>query len=142
MNSITTDELTKLERKLDVKLPEEYKKTLLNYPFEKDSFAYTCMLMADVNILIEWNSESESLVKNGFMIGGDGGEESYYIDLYDEHHPVFSFDMETDKTVLFAKNIADYLAKIIEIEKNIELDEELVKKRRENSKWWEFWKRI
>jgi hypothetical protein len=76
------------------------------------------------------------------LIGGDGGEEQYYLDLESPTHPVLKFDLETGVLEEYAPDIDAYVSKVYEIDREIEEGERRVEERRRNAKWWEFWKKI
>ena len=79
--------------------------------------------------------------KNHFLIGNDGGEERYYLDLKEPMSRVFRFHLETGELSPYAADIADYKAKIDQIDREIENDEKRAAERRKNAKWRELWKK-
>ncbi len=141
---MTQAEIQRVEQALSIKLPPEYCDLLIHYPFSEDSFATTCMVIRDAEALIKASRGPTSHAslhhregswvpeKKRFLIGNDGGEEEYYLDLEDPRHPVLKFDMEA--------GIADYKSKIIEIDREMDEDERRAREKRRTAKWWQFWK--
>jgi hypothetical protein len=80
--------------------------------------------------------------KNHFMIGNDGGEEQYYLDLDDPRCAVLRFNLETGELSPYAGGIAEYQAKINKVDGEIAEEEERAAERKRNAKWWEFWKKL
>src|SRR5258708_7825942 len=146
---MTRADIQRVEQALSIKLPLDYHRLLLDYPFSEDSFATACMVIRDAELLIKINQGPDMHFaihhrkgrwvpqKNHFLIGNDGGEEQYYLDLDDQKSTVFRFGLETGELSPYAIGIADYIAKIHQIDREIEDDEKLVAERRRDAKWWE-----
>lgn len=151
---MTRADIQRVEQALTIKLPSDYQQLLLDYPFSEDSFATACMVIRDAESLIKINQGPDTHFaihhregrwvpqKNHFLIGNDGGEEQYYLDLNDQTSMVFRFDLETGELSPYASGIADYKAKIDEIDCEIDEDEKRVAERKRSAKWWEFWKKL
>ncbi len=147
-------DILKIEGALSVKLPDAYKRLLIDFPFSEDSFAYTCMVIWDAQALVDANSgfDLHFLIhhrkgrwtpeKKHFFIGNDGGETQYYLDLEDPDSTIYSFDLETGELTPYARGIEEYKAKIIRIDQELEEEERAAEERRKNAKWWEFWKKL
>ncbi|MHC4118417.1 MAG: SMI1/KNR4 family protein [Planctomycetota bacterium] len=139
---MTESEINKIEASFNLTLPEFYKSTVLNYPFPPDSFADEFVLLNTPQSILEYNQDRGEYSDTGepFVIGSDGGEEIYYLDLASDSSQVFTFDMETGKHHVKAKDWSDYLSQIEADLKEIEQDERAEQERKANKKWWEFWK--
>ena len=139
---MTESDISRIESVLNIKLPEYYCSTMLNYPFADDSFAAEFLLPNDPEQILEYNQDSYEYPGVGklFVIGGDGGEDSYFIDLADNSSQVFTFDMESDTHTSTAANWSEYIEWIEKALKEIEEDEKAEQERKANKKWWEFWK--
>lgn len=138
------NELEKIEKILKIKLPIFYKHTVLNYPFKKDSFADECLLPNDVNLVIKNNAGSfiKMIMKQDimpFVIGCDGGEEVYYLNLNKETSEIFVSSCETNRSEVKFKSWDEYLKNIEKALKEIDEDERLIQERKKNKKWWQFW---
>ncbi|MDZ4241573.1 MAG: hypothetical protein U1D99_01980, partial [Candidatus Omnitrophota bacterium] len=48
-------DLEEIEKSLKVRLPDDYKQTMLQYPFERDSYAAECLLPDDADVVIGHN---------------------------------------------------------------------------------------
>lgn len=136
MNQLDID---KIQEKLGVIFPVFYKDTLLNYPFQEDSFGEEFMLTNNPEVLLNCNGVFDRENKC-LAIGSDGGEFIYYIKLNGEEK-VYIFDLEDSKAnnSVEANNWGIYLENIKKIHLEIEEDEKYDKERKENKKWWQFW---
>jgi hypothetical protein len=139
---MTESDISKIESTLNVSLPEFYRTSMLSYPFLVDSFAAEFLLQNDPEPILECNQHPGDYpgISKPFVIGGDGGEELYFIDLAADSSQVFTFDMETGKHIAKARDWAEYLSQIESDLNEIEEDERAERERKANKKWWEFWK--
>ncbi len=135
-------DIRKIESALNVTLSEFYRATMLAYPFPANSFANEFLLPNDPNPILEHNQHSSVYPGIGkqFVIGSDGGEEMYFIDLAADSSQVFTFDMETGKHTPKATDWTKYLKQIEADLKEIKGDEKIEQERKANKKYWEFWK--
>ncbi len=150
---MTLADIQRVEQALAIKLPGDYQHLLLDYPFTEDSFATTCMVIHDANALLKLNSGPDvqflshhrkgrwSPQKNHFLIGNDGGEVRYYLDLNDPNCSVLKFDLETGELSLYAHGIEDYKAKIDQLDRQIEEDRKRPREKEPSAKWWQFRKK-
>jgi hypothetical protein len=151
---MTVTDIQRVEQALLIKLPRDYQQLLLDYPFSDDSFATACMVINDADALIKINSGRDvhfqthhrkgrwTPQKNHFMIGNDGGEEQYYLDLDDPASLVLRFDLETGELSRYAQGIQDFKAKIDQVDRDIEEEEKRTAERRRSAKWWQLWRRL
>ena len=135
-------DIRKIESALNVTLPEFYRATMLTYPFPANSFANEFLLPNDPIPILEYNQHSGEYPGIGklFVIGSDGGEEMYYVDLAADSSQVFTFDMEIGKHTPKAADWTKYLRQIETDLKEIKGDEKAGQERKANKKCWEFWK--
>ena len=136
---MNNDEIDKIQEKLEIKFPDFYKNTLLNYPFQKGSFGEEFMLTTNPEILLDINGLFSKADKC-LAIGFDGGEYTYYIKLNGEE-TVYIFDLENSKAhnSIEAVNWETYLENIKNVHLEIEEDEKYDEERIKNKKWWQFW---
>ncbi len=148
----TVYDIDRIERELDIELPEEYKSILLAYPFAHDSVVYEDDLFGDAATLISRNQESGQY---GFMvhdwpshylvIGTDGAGNDFFIDLQAAGSAVYIADHEvTSKSKrleyrLTAPSITDFVDLLKKQEAEFEEEERQAAERRLNRKWWQFW---
>jgi len=139
---MNAQDIKTIEAKVGMALPEFYCATMLNYPFPVDSFAAEFLLPNDLARLLSDNEDPGNYpgIDKAFMIGGDGGEERYFIDLASTSSQVFAFDLETGIHTAKATDWQQYLDQIAASLREIEEDERLRAERKANKKWWEFWK--
>ena len=144
---MTLEDIARIEAELGVRLPEDYRTLMRAYPFPPDSFTAEFAIADDASHLIEINREriTQSLPnKNGrnrppasyFEIGGDGGEESYLIDLSQPESPVYVYELETAELRQAAPELKSFVAQCAAADEVIRRDEETVGR----NLWWQFWK--
>ncbi len=131
-----------IESSLNMLLPEYYRRTMLDYPFPANSFANEFLLPNDPEPIIDYNQGSGEHPGIGklFIIGSDGGEELYFVDLTADNSCVFTFDMETGKHTTKASDWMEYLRQVENELKEIKENEKPERERKANKKWWEFGK--
>lgn len=129
----TAADLDGIEQALSVKLPADYRQLLLDYPFAENSVADS-MLICNPELLLVLNSQRDLHFqihhrkgrwvpgKNHFMIGNDGGEEQFYLDLNEAGCTVLKFDLETGELSPFANSAAEFKAKVNEIDRECEAE--------------------
>jgi len=135
---MSTSDITKIEAQLNIKLPQFYIETMLNYPFPLDSFAAALLLCADVKGILDNNSifHPEDKV---FAIGSDGGELIYYLKLNGEEK-VYIYDFESSEVNHTVEATwSDYLKSMQQTEAEILQDRLLEIERKKSRKWWQFW---
>jgi hypothetical protein len=127
-----------LERELAVALPEQYQAALSAYPFAAGSVGEE-MLVADVEWLLERNRADNrgfapgnrgrqslpGLAEGLLLIGIDGGERQYYLDLSSRANRVMEYSLETQQLSEFAASFPQYLARIRQIDASIGAEEAL-----------------
>lgn len=139
---MTKHELNKVESLFALKLPQQYRALMLNYPFVDDSWANDCAMPNDPQIVIEMNKDKSFLGKftqepsRYFQIGSDGGEFYYYIDLQNPDCPVYAADLETGSFSQEASDFKIWVQQLNNADEEIRLDRiEMSRKR-----WWQFWR--
>jgi hypothetical protein len=146
---MTQQDLSRIERALNLRLPRGYRELMLHYPFPPDSCAADCLLPDNPDTLIEHNRGPDPHhlfgdrpgpgppPGNYFMIGSDCGEEWYYIDISRDQSPVFKLDLECKTLTVEAANLTEYVAQCWATEAEVRQDEETMARKR----WWQFWGR-
>ncbi len=132
-------EVKYIEDSLGIKLPDYYKSTILQYPYPKDSFADEFLLPNNPDVVVENNNDcliEDTKDATPFIIGNDGGEELYYINVKDKKSNIYVYYLEIKKSEVKSDTWPDYLREIDENLKEIEDDERVLEK---NKKWWQLW---
>lgn len=133
-------DISKIEEALDISLPSFYRKTMLNYPFKEDSFGEEFLLANNSRYIININSvEAVRPLNDIFYIGTDGGECQYFIRLGEEGGKVYEYSVESDEYEEYSTDWRSYLVDIERVHREIEEDELLQQKIKDNKKWWQFW---
>jgi hypothetical protein len=145
---MTPEDIARIEAELEVRLPADYRALMQAYPFPPDSFTAEFVMPNDATRLIETNRErsTQSLPpydrgatmpsSSYFEIGGDGGEESYLIDLAQHQSPVYVYDLETDELREAASDLRSFVKQCAATDEMIRQDEEFTVRK----EWWQFWK--
>jgi hypothetical protein len=139
---VTTADVDEVEKQLGFRLPPAYRTTVLDYPFPADSFADEFMLPNRAEDVIALNKAGLVVpgIEHLFVIGSDGGEEFYLLDLDEEDPGVFAFSLETGSHRLLARSLTAYRDYVHETHAAIAADSEGTHERRLRRRWWEFWK--
>lgn len=137
---MSTLEIKQIETQLNIKLPQFYIETMLNYPFPLDSFAAELLLWADVESILMSNESRFGPEEGKFAIGCDGGELTYYLKLNGDEK-VYIYDLEGSyiHNTLEAETWNDFIKSMQQTEEEILQDKLLEIERRKNKKWWQFW---
>jgi hypothetical protein len=145
---MTLEDIKRIEAELEVRLPGDYRALMLAYPFPPDSFTAEFVMPNDAPRLIEINRERSThelppYNKDGkmpsssyFEIGGDGGEESYLIDLAEQRSPVYVYDLETAQLREAASDLQSFVKQCAASDEMIRRDEEFTARKA----WWQFWR--
>ena len=141
-----TDELDALEQAFGVTLPAEYRATMLAYPFPADSDAAEWSMPDDAARLHEHNtlarqpsSRKEPWPRTAFVIGEDGSEAVYVLDLSRQPAVVQEFSLETGHFTDLAPDWPAWLTRLREVQRELDEDEEFQRERYRTKKWWQFW---
>jgi hypothetical protein len=128
-----------IETKLGIKLPQFYVSTMLNYPFDENSWGTEFQLCDDFNYILDINGIFKS-TDECFVIGSDGGEYYYFIKLNKEDK-VYIFDLENSPAHLStaAESWDEYLTQIEKVDFDIKQEELEIMEKKKNKKWWQFW---
>jgi len=145
---MTLEDIARIEAELELQLPGDYRALMLAYPFPPDSFTAEFVMPNDASRLIGINRErgTQALPPyNGagkvpsssyFEIGGDGGEESYLIDLAQQQSPVYLYDLETAELREAASDLQSFVKQCAASDEMIRRDEEFTARKA----WWQFWR--
>ena len=133
-------DIQKIEQALHKQLPSLYRKSLVEYPFPKDSFADEFMLPNDPNLVIEQNAMLPH-ADNIIAVGSDGGEQIYFLQLNeDEDTGVSIYDLENpSKKMKLTSSWDAYLKHIQNTLNEIAEDEKHMNEKNAHKKWWQFW---
>ena len=132
---MTTSDLQHLERELKISLPSDYKSLMTAYPFPPDSLSADCLLPDSVDSLLKISRSRQKLPPHSFVIGDDSADETYFLDVSQEHSPVFVFDVPTGKVRERFPSLVAYVEHCKETDGKLRRYAKLV----ENRKWWQFW---
>lgn len=134
--------VTLLERELSISLPEQYRSAMLEYPFPAGSVGEE-MLVSDVEWLLRRNrsdnctsiggkrrqQESPGLSEGLFLIGSNGGELEYYLQLNERPGAVMEYSLETHRLSEFAATFSQYLERIRQLDAELRTEEALGEER-------------
>lgn len=140
---MTSEQLTTIEKKLNITLPYFYKITMQAYPFTKDDFWADIMLPNNVERVIDCSGVFTGKDKC-FSIGSDGSEYLYFIKLNGEEK-VYVFDLEktSEHLTVFTNSWSEYIKRIDLFDAELEEEEKQCqaerRKRKNNKSWWQFW---
>jgi hypothetical protein len=149
---MTPTDLDRIEKVLGVSLPDVYRSTMQSYPFDSDDFPYGCMLPDNAEWVINANRGPDTHFmlhhrkgrwvpsRDHLLIGTDGGEEYYYIDLQRDPPPVMRFDLESGELSMFCDNLNRYLSMCRGVDAKIAEGERQATEGGTKQKWWQFWK--
>jgi SMI1-KNR4 cell-wall len=138
---MTAVEIDGIERVLGLRLPDDYRRTMQNYPFGPGTLGAD-MLADDAQLIARANKAPHDIIREGpptrdyLWIGSDGGEGQFYLDLRASPHPVHAFDLETGELTLFASHLDEFVKKCTVIDSEVDEDE----RRAGEKKWWQFWR--
>ena len=131
-----------IEASVGFPLPGAYRATMASYPFAADSVAAESMLPNDASAVIDLNVAKYPCAGIGrpFFIGDDSGEERFFVDASTQDSGVFVFELETGRVRLLVASWGKFLEYIRAQDAEIAADQEAMRQRKLNKKWWEFWK--
>jgi hypothetical protein len=146
---MTAIDLVKIERKLNITLPESYKTVFLTklslpncseffYTASDDVIRETELHREEGWFEIDWPKNYIVVGITGcgdtyFMVAG-GGSLVYFADHEGGPHPIEALE----ECVIF-ETVEQYIEEGIQIALEIEEEECRVEERRANKKWWQFW---
>ena len=148
-------DLDDIEGALELRLPTAYRSLMLAYPFGPESQAAELWLPADPDAVVgdtdrarrSFALQGQPWPRDFIIVGGDGGEALYVLDLSREPAPVLAFELETGNTRPLAPNVTAFAELLRAREAEIDADEramehrELTKpQRRGEHSWWHFWR--
>jgi hypothetical protein len=139
---VTDADLSIIEERLAVTLPEIYRATVRDYPFSSDSIGAECMLLDSAAAVVELNEVGLEIdgVTSPFFIGSDLSEEWYFLDVSRAESPVYVYQLEAGEHQVLDETMGQYLDRIRVADAEIEADRRAAEERDRNKKWWEFWK--
>lgn len=142
------NDLAHLEAELGIRLHEDYRKLLLEYPFKEDVWE----LMDDPTALLEENISLREADRWGFRweeyffwIGNDGLGGFYFLNCRDAHCTVYYLDHGTPaKTIdnhdlLVPCPLREFVDDCKKGEAEFERYEAERQQRMESRQWWQFW---
>jgi cell wall assembly regulator SMI1 len=139
---MTEADIKQIETALGVSLPPFYTATMRGYPFPQGSSADELMLVTKLDDVLRENSHPGNYpgIAEPFIIGSDGGEEVYLIDLAASQSQVFVYDVEKGAHSVKANTWPEYLGQVQAVLDEIAADKRAQAERKANKKWWELWK--
>lgn len=145
---MNSTDIREIQRELGIALPRSYVETVCPYPFPQDYWLEE-ILFGDAKSIIEINRDwrntcwrTEHWKDFHFVIGHDGGECCYYIDLRLDDSPVYTISLEDGEFSLIeeATTLRDFVAQSL-LDHEAALAEERQRQARRGSRsWWQFWK--
>lgn len=130
------ESLARIEKELSTSLPGTYRALLIVYPFAHLS-AGEEMVVNDPDWLITRNLDRQrrkvgkhrgtrpppTIADGLLLIGTNGSEREYFVSLKSDSDAILEYDHETGALSPFAGSVAEYVRKIQEIDREVELDE-------------------
>ena len=146
---MTDGDLDALELALAVALPETYKAVMRDYPFAEDHEAAEIWLPDDAERVLSFQFKGyrtptgrAQWPAHYVVIGNDGGEEVFVLDVSRDPSPVFVFELETSCFRPLAPDLAAFIAEIHRWHEEISEDERAMEagaRKREGNPWWRRW---
>ena len=138
---MTPNELQSLQSALGLKLPDEYRQALLEYPLPRDLHSTEMWLLDNLTELRDLNDGWRKMGRPPALvvIGEDGGEESYVLDTRTPPYPVLAYSYETDDVEPYASSFQEFLERQRREFRDIELDRQRMAEAYANKRWWQFW---
>jgi hypothetical protein len=143
---VTSEQLDRVERELDIRLPSDYRALVLTYPAGLGPSGPDYELLDDPEQLISIN---RSLREEGFFgmpwpahffsFGGDGMGNEYYLDLRREPSPVYFADHEGTLDGDRWPSLHAWLAERHQEQAEWEAEERRREARKAAKRWWQFW---
>jgi hypothetical protein len=146
---MTQDEIQVIERTLSIDLPAAYVDVMCPYLFAPGSSLAEYALPDSKEWLIQMNEGLRANGWNGaawphhfFVIGHDGGECCYFVDISQDDNEVYIISKEDcaiEEATVYALTLKAFVD--AELEADEDLEESLRRKelRRDAKKWWELW---
>ena len=117
---MNTEQLTEIERRLSVTLPDDYRELMLAYPKELEAEAEYELLndpqqLIGININTRgYGSGIAGWQDSFFITGTDGGEEMYFLDTSRGRSPVFCLAVENHVISERAPSLAEFVRMLVE----------------------------
>ena len=113
---MTNADLDRLEHVRGIRLPDDYRATMLAYPFPPDHEAAAFDLPPDIDTILALQLEPDEAEgpdgpwpRHYVVIGSDGGEEAYVLDVSREPAPVLAYYFETGERRTLAPNVQSFV---------------------------------
>ncbi len=143
---MTSDDLDRVERELNVRLPATYRALVQAYPAGLGRSGPDYELIDDAEQLIAIN---RAFRKDGFFgqpwpahffcFGGDGSGNEYYLDLRRDPSPVNFADHEGSMFTEQWSSLESWLAERLKEEAEWQAEEQRRAARKASRRWWQFW---
>ncbi len=141
------EKLSAIESGLRIRLPEDYKSTLLDFPLTGDG--EEPLLYEDLDLIYRVNREFRESGFRGnnwpeslFVIGGNRAGDVYFVDLARDDSPVFAITHEMEQfdpeEIDRFRQGFSFSSWVGELMSGQEWYRE-VRRKRATKKWWQFW---
>src|SRR5687767_3103523 len=138
--------LHRIESALGMSLPAAYRAAMLDYPFPPTHDAAQLWMPDDAAIVMEINVRPSERRLAGkpwptylVLIGSDGGEEDFVLDVQAPAAPVFAYERESGDVRALAPNFAAWLAMLRDWQAEIDHDVAAMREVYARKRWWQFW---
>ena len=139
-------EFDRMEQTLGVSLPAPYRAAMLDYPFPPNHQAAELWMPDSAAIVLEMNRPiperrlaGKAWPSHLVLIGSDGGEEDFVLDVHAPSAPVLAYERESGNVRALAPDFAAWLALLQEWESEVERDAAGMRAAYERKRWWQFW---
>ena len=139
-------DLQRIEQALGLALPAAYRAAMLAYPFPPTHEAAELWMPDDAALVIEMNRPGAERRLAGtpwpshlVVIGSDGGEEDFVVDVREAAAPVLAHERESGEVRALAPDFAAWLAMLREWQEEIDRDDAAMRSASRRRRWWQFW---
>lgn len=143
---MTSDDLDRVERELNVRLPATYRALVQTYPAGLGPSGPDYELIDDAEQLIAINRRFREDGFFGlpwpahfFCFGGDGSGNEYYLDLRRDPSPVCFADHERSMFTEQWSSLESWLAERLKEAAEWQAEEQRRAERKASRRWWQFW---
>ena len=146
---MTPKDIQEIESTFSIALPQAYVDAVCPYSFPSESSLANYALLDSKDWLIQLNQKLRTNGWKGvdwpqhyFVIGYDGGECYYFLDVSQDETEVFIISKEgcdIDDAVVYAHTLTEFIDADLEADEEFDEGMHQDEGRRETKEWWELW---